>query len=107
MIIVVVQVEKDNLIFVPTGFSPNDDGNNDLLWVHGHQSIQILAFRVYDRWGELVYEATDFRPNDTRTGWDGTFRGQLLDPAVFVWTMNIQFLDGTKETLKGHTNLIR
>lgn len=104
---VVVQVEKDNLIFVPTGFSPNDDGNNDLLWVHGHQSIQILEFRVYDRWGELVYEATDFRPNDTRTGWDGTFRGQLLDPAVFVWTMNIQFLDGTKETLKGHTNLVR
>ena len=104
---ILVKVEKVRRIFVAEGFTPNDDGNNDLLLVHGQTNAKILTFRVYDRWGELVYQAEDFQPNDRNIGWDGTFRGDPMDPALFVWVLEVEFLDGSKEILKGNTTLIR
>jgi gliding motility-associated-like protein len=105
--VVRVEVQKTRLVFVPEGFTPNDDGNNDLLLVHGQKDVKILKFRIYDRWGELMYEAADFAPNNTSIGWDGMFRESPMNPATFVWTLDVEYLDGFQETLKGHTQLIR
>ena len=102
-----VTVEKPRRIYVPTGFSPNDDQNNDRLLVHGQQSAHVLSFRVYDRWGELVFEQQDFALNDVNAGWDGTFRDSPLDPGAYVWVLEVQYMDGEKEVLKGNTTLIR
>jgi len=104
---ILVSVDKPRKVYVPTAFSPNGDLTNDLLLVHGQKSSKVLEFRIYDRWGEMVYEAKDFPFNDTNTGWDGTFRGQPLDPGVFVWVLEVEYVDGETEVYKGNTTLIR
>jgi gliding motility-associated-like protein len=104
---VLVVVEKVRRVHVPTGFSPNGDFSNDLLLVHGQQGVRVVSFRVYDRWGEQVYEGLDFPVNDPNTGWDGTFRGEPMNPGVFVWVLEVEFADGNREVYKGNTTLIR
>lgn len=102
-----VFVTKDNPVLVPTGFTPNGDGNNDRLIVHGKEGIRILQFRVFDRWGELVYEASDFMTNDASRGWDGQFREQPMNGGVFIWHVVAEYEDGEQEAHKGQTTLIR
>lgn len=102
-----VLVEKIKLAVVPTGFTPNNDGTNDVLQVHGRPGTQVLAFQVFDRWGELVYAATDFAVNTTAMGWDGRHKGQMMNPGVFIWTLTVRHEDGEIENLNGQTTLIR
>lgn len=104
---ITILVVKPRLIFVPTGFTPNGDFLNDLLLVHGQKTARVLQFRVYDRWGELLYESGEFQVSDNATGWDGNFRGQPSDPGVYIWTLEVQYMDGVKEFFKGSTTLIR
>jgi gliding motility-associated-like protein len=96
-------------VYVPTGFSPNDDQVNDLLVVHGtgSQLEEIVIFSVYDRWGELVYEDRNFPVNETSRGWDGSFRGKPCNPGVFVWVLEALYRDGRKELLRGNVTLVR
>ncbi len=92
---------------VPSGFSPNGDGLNDLLRVHGDSDVHVDVFRVFDRWGEMLYEATDFQVNDAQVGWDGTFQGQPMPQGVYIWYVEATFQDGSKAVFKGNTTLIR
>ncbi|MEM1121417.1 MAG: gliding motility-associated C-terminal domain-containing protein, partial [Bacteroidota bacterium] len=103
----VVTVAKSQQIFVPTGFTPNGDGTNDFLVVHGPEGTTINTFRLFDRWGETVFEGYEMTMNNIKNTWDGTFKGQPLNGGVFVWTLEVTFLDGTTELYKGHTTLIR
>lgn len=100
-------VNKDVNIQVPTGFSPNGDGQNETLLVHGDSDIEISYFTVYDRWGENLYEYRDFMVNDLTVGWDGTFRGKKMPPGVYVWYIEVIAEDGEPATFKGHTTLLR
>jgi gliding motility-associated-like protein len=102
-----VDVKKVRNIYVPEGFTPNSDGSNDVLMVHGQRDAKILQFRVYDRWGELLYVAENFDPNDPSIGWDGTFRGNPNDPGVYIWVLEVEYLDGIQDKMKGHSMLIR
>ncbi|EJF53070.1 hypothetical protein SapgrDRAFT_1353 [Saprospira grandis DSM 2844] len=109
---VMITVNEARSIFVPNAFTPNGDGSNDVFTVYGSVDIErIDKFMVFDRWGELVYEATDFAPNDPSAGWDGTFRGKLMDPAVFVYYVEFTTVDGkTAEdgnVRKGDVTLLR
>lgn len=88
-------------IFVPNSFTPNTDGTNDLLFVRGN-NIQRLEFLVFDRWGELVF-ATERQDQ----GWDGTFRGKPVDPAVFVYHLTADCGDGQQYFTKGNVSVIR
>lgn len=106
---VTVSVEKPRGVYVPTGFTPNGDFNNDLLVVYG-KSLQIrsvLTFNVYNRWGELVYQDKDFAVNDDTRGWDGSFRGKPCDPGIYVWYVEVEYQDGYMESKKGDVVLIR
>lgn len=102
-----IVVDKNRVIEVPTGFSPNSDGLNDLLLVHGTEGTQILTFKIFDRWGELIFETGDFEVNDPLSGWDGKFRNQDLGPGTYLWQVEAQFIDGIIELYKGTTTLIR
>ncbi len=104
-----VSVEKPRGVYVPTGFTPNGDSENDRLVVHGksQQVRNIRTFRVYDRWGELVYEDKDFNVNDLTRGWDGQWRGEACDPGIYVWYLEAEYPDGYEEALKGEVMLIR
>ena len=70
-------------------------------------SRNILIFKVFDRWGELLYEDQSFAVNQLSRGWDGSFRGQPNDPGVYVWVLEAEYIDGRRETLKGDVTLIR
>ncbi len=104
-----IWVEKPRGVYVPTGFTPNADFSNDLLVVHGKEKMvrKVVNFKIFDRWGELVYQDQDFTVNDSTRGWDGTFRGQECDPSVFVWVLEVEYQDGYIELLKGNVTLIR
>ena len=102
-----VIVRKTRSVYVPTGFSPNEDGVNDKLTVFGQEGTTVLSFKIFNRWGELVFDNTMFSVNNIEAGWDGTFRGQSLNPAVFTWLAEVQFLDGEIRLEQGNTTLIR
>lgn len=96
---------------VPTGFAPGNGGNpmNDLLHVHGQTEMvkEIRLFQVFDRWGERLYEAANFSINDLSVGWDGRFKGKDMPAGVYVWYLEVDFVDGEREKYRGHTTLIR
>ena len=95
-------------VFVPNVFSPDDDGINDRLTLFaGPEITRVHIFRVFSRWGELVFSADNFLPNDPTLGWDGTFLGQDMDPAVFVWFAEVELADGSIERIKGDVVLLR
>lgn len=88
-------------LFVPNAFTPNGDGNNDVLYVRG-PNIASMLFRVFDRWGEKVFES-----RDRSSGWDGTYKDKPVDAAVFVWYLDAICVDGQTTLLKGNTTVIR
>lgn len=88
-------------IYIPNAFTPNNDGENDILYVRGN-NIDEFVFKVFDRWGEKVFETTDIT-----IGWNGTFNGRDSDPAVFVWYLEATCDGGEKYFKKGNTTLIR
>ena len=102
-----VVVKKERKVFVPTGFSPNGDGSNDRLLVHGQAETKALSFQVFDRWGELLFEGGDFFLNAPDAGWDGTFRGSPVNPGVYVWVLEVEYADGVREVYRGGCSLIR
>ncbi|MCX7861894.1 MAG: gliding motility-associated C-terminal domain-containing protein [Bacteroidales bacterium] len=92
---------REPYIYVPNAFTPNGDGNNDILYVRAGMATD-LYFAIYDRWGELIFETTD-----QHKGWDGTFKGKPMDPAVFVYYLSVTCLDKMKFEKKGNITLIR
>ena len=87
--------------FVPTAFSPNNDGQNDLECVYG-KCIESLLFSIYDRWGEKVFETTD-----QKQCWDGTYRGKPMNTGVFVYYLQATFDSGESVKKKGNIGLVR
>lgn len=103
-----IRIEKPRLVFIANAFTPNDDGNNDWLFVQGGNGTQrVVSFQVFDRWGELVYETTDAPLNDSDYGWDGTYKGQDMNGGVFVWVAEVEFEDGERIVYKGSTVMIK
>ncbi len=103
-----IRVRRDErVLLVPTGFSPNDDGENDVLLVHSKETALVRYFRLYDRWGELLYEMTDFPANDDTIGWDGMFRNKEMPTGSYIWTAEVEYADGMIEVFRGSTTLIR
>jgi gliding motility-associated-like protein len=102
-----VFVIKDYNMHVPTGFSPNGDGYNELLNVFGPEYGFIKEFNVFLRNGTNIYNEYNFKPNDIKIGWDGTFRNKVMPAGIYIWTMHVEFDDGARESFKGSVQLIR
>lgn len=98
---VTVFVNFNEAVGVPTAFSPNGDGRNDVLRVLG-QGITQMNFKVYNRYGQLVFETTE-----QSQGWDGTQNGRPLNPGNFVWVLDVRFAEGMQERLTGDVTLVR
>ncbi|NNC94931.1 MAG: gliding motility-associated C-terminal domain-containing protein, partial [Chitinophagales bacterium] len=93
--------EFDDDIFVPSAFSPNDDNLNDKFYIVS-KNVASAYFAIYNRWGERVFET-----NDLSRGWDGTHKGELLNPDVFVYYLKGVFYDGESFLKKGNITLIK
>ena len=94
-------------IFVPNTFSPNGDGANDIFYPRGNGVFKILDLKVFNRWGEIVFEKANFNPNDASAGWDGTFKGKQLPPDVFVYMLQVVCDNNSVLTFKGNIALLR
>ncbi len=98
-----VEVVNSCVIAVPSAFSPNDDGRNDKLFPTNAWKATNLEFRVYNRYGQMVFETKDWTKQ-----WDGRVNGQLQSPGTYVWILQYTLRDtGTRHTNRGTTVLIR
>jgi gliding motility-associated-like protein len=93
-------------VYIPNAFTPNGDGRNDVFLIYGW-GFKNFSLKIYDRWGEKLFETTN--PN---VGWDGTYRGKALNPGVYVYHADIEFIDKSKpdeyiQHWKGSVTLIR
>lgn len=106
---VFVTVNKVRKAYFPNAFTPNGDGLNDYFSVFGAiPNVKLVKkMAVYSRWGELVYEEYGFIPNEPTVGWDGTFNGNPLEPGVFAYLIDIEFLDGEVISYKGNVTLVK
>lgn len=99
---------KLNFVNIPTGFTPNNDGQNDLLLVFGAKESIVKDFRVFDRFGSMIYRFTNYDINRTDIGWDGrTETGEPAMPGPYLWTVEVLYPDGELSKETGSTTLIR
>ena len=104
----VLLVRREDGVYAPTAFSPNGDATNDAFTLYAQdEATHILELRVFDRWGEQMFVALDLPPGQPRLGWRGDFRGEPMNPAVYVWWARVQFRDGREEVLRGDLTLMR
>ena len=90
-------------IDVPTAFTPNGDNQNDVIYVNGWGIKQLLEFKIYNRWGQLVFES-----NDITKGWNGYYKGELQPQDTYVYQAEVEtWIEGQKLKKKGLFELIR
>jgi gliding motility-associated-like protein len=99
---VVIAKECLEGVYVPTAFSPNNDGRNDEFRVLAFGKIQTFELTLYNRWGQVV-----FRSNDRLKGWDGKVAGHLQDSGAYIWSCQYQVENQPKQSKKGTVMLIR
>ena len=104
-----LRVNREVNVYIPNIFTPNEDGENDGFTVYADLRgvKQVKLFQIYSRWGEQVFVRENFQPNDPTLGWDGRFRGQDMNPAVFVYYAIVEFIDGQEVLFKGDVTVKR
>lgn len=96
-------------IYAPNAFSPNSDGINDrfTVFTNGFEAELIEVFQVYDRWGNLIYDGVNIPPGDMSQGWDGRSKNQPVDMGVYIYRIDLLFIDGMKKTFTGSVSVVR
>lgn len=103
-----VKVFINQDILIPSAFTPNRDGMNDVFYILGRKRVsKINSFRIYNRWGEKVFERNNFPPNDPYFGWDGMYKGKQAALAAYVYYFSVDLENGVKKEYKGTVVLIR
>jgi len=95
-------IECVNGVFVPTGFSPNGDNNNDIFSIIVGKDVKAFTFHLYDRWGNKM-----FVTSEKGFTWDGTYKGDLCNTGVYAYMLEIVYFDGSGELRSGNITLIR
>ncbi len=98
---VTITIVHDNGVFVPNTFSPNGDGWNDYLFVRGN-NFESIKLVIFDRWGEKIFESLN-----STIGWDGTYKGNEVDPGVFAFVVTVNYSNKESFTQSGMITLIR
>lgn len=99
----VIEDCEGKMVYVPNTFTPNGDGQNDVVKVFGPGVSSVKQVRIFNRWGQLVFETND----PANIGWDGTYKGQELNPGVFVYYMDVECINGERTIKKGDITLLR
>ncbi|QES88260.1 PKD domain-containing protein [Rhizosphaericola mali] len=93
--------------FIPSAFTPNNDGRNDKFYVRGYGIKSIRHFYIADRWGKILFEKNNVQSNDYSQGWDGRSSGDLAPAGTYVYYAQLECTEGNIYTLKGTVVLIR
>ena len=106
---ITIVVSKNRYVYLPTAFTPNADGINDVFKPYSAKSIKsIRAFKVFDRWGELLYDNDTINANNLEAaGWNGYFKGELMRPDTYIYLIEIEFIDNYIKLFKGDFGLLR
>jgi gliding motility-associated-like protein len=100
-----VQIQLNQIVDVvfPNIITPNGDNINDFFFIASDDVEQVLDMKIFDRWGELIWEKQNFDPRIPSEGWNGKFNDSAVVPGVFVFTVEVLFnnLESTKETFSG------
>jgi len=103
-----IYVNKNRKIRIPNIFTPNGDGKNDYFTAYNVKAaVEINEMFIYDRWGELIYKANRIPLGDIYSGWDGNFKGQKVNPGVYVYLFMVRFLDDEIIPFSGDITVIR
>ena len=96
-------VELGYKYFIPTGFSPNDDGYNDYFTVYGEDVLE-FSMIIYNRWGQKLYQSYDME-----NGWDGKTKlgDEVVDGGVYFYRVEMTQRNGLKNTIEGHVQIIK
>ena len=88
-----IYVKDNRKVSIPNVFTPDGDGHNDMFTAYNVKAgLGIEEMFIYDRWGELVFYAKDIPLGDATKGWDGTFKGQKVNPGVYVYLIRVKYL---------------
>ena len=114
-----IELDANRNVYIPNAFSPNGDLKNDEFVVFACKGVtEIVSARIFDRWGEVIFEEVNItpapcmedRPEPEVSGtslWDGTYKGQLMNPGTFAYTIEVQFLDNVTLVYRGTVDLLR
>lgn len=105
-----VEVDVNRNVYIPNVFSPNRDGRNEDFRIYACQGVErINTVRIFDRWGGMVFNADNLAPNclDGIVLWDGLYKGKAVNPGVFVYMIEVRFLDGTELLYRGDVSVLR
>ncbi|MCC6725964.1 MAG: gliding motility-associated C-terminal domain-containing protein, partial [Saprospiraceae bacterium] len=102
-----VVVGFDPHAHIPNAFSPNGDNTNDVFYVLGDCVQEVRLLRIFDRWGEMVFEATNTQPMNRQFGWDGRLKGKDAAADVYIYQIIVLLGDGSEKAYKGDLTLLR
>jgi gliding motility-associated-like protein len=102
-----VRVDRKLNFYAPNIFSPDGDGKNDFFTLFGPRIVLIESMDIFDRWGNLIFHGEGMAPDNEAAGWDGRYKGDLMNPAVFVWQARLRFFEGSVEVFYGDVTLER
>ncbi len=106
---VLVRIDDNRNVYFPNIFSPNNDGQNDLFQLFAGDGVEMIeSFRIFDRWGNMLFEELEVEPEVAGTvGWDGNFKGNPVNPGIFVYVARVKFVDGVYITYSKDFTLLR
>ncbi|PSR09633.1 MAG: hypothetical protein DA408_13550 [Bacteroidetes bacterium] len=90
-------------VYIPNVFSPNLDGVNDRFTIFGPRPrlSSIRQLQIFDRWGQLLFDGQDLEPGNLQQGWDGRAQGKAVSQGVYLYRLEVQFLDGVVKEFTG------
>lgn len=103
---VILFCNNDN-VFVPNTFSPNGDGSNDVFYVRGKGLNRVKSLRIFNRWGQIVFEKQNFAVNDASAGWNGSYNNQKPLADVYVYQLEIWCDNSTVVRFDGNVALLQ
>lgn len=93
---------SEELLFMPTSFTPNGDSKNDFFKPSELSAVSFYQISIYNRWGQKLFES-----NNPEIGWDGTFEGEQVPQGAYAYFVNVVFLTGKRQVLHGDITIIR
>jgi large repetitive protein len=97
----------ESQVFIPNAFTPDGDGINDVFMVRAKGIVSVKSFRIFNRWGEVVFEKDNFPPNNPAYGWKGKVNAVETGPEVYVYTAEVVCENGSVYTYKGNVSILK
>lgn len=106
---IMVVIRREKRVYVPNAISPEGtQADNTVLTIYGGPEVlKVKYLRIYDRWGEMLFENTNFQPNQPDFGWDGRQDGRIVLPGVYIYASEVEYADGSSEEFNGDVTVVR